>query len=176
MSRTPRERHLAPTPWWRVVLCCGVPLVTAAGCTLTTPTPPPTAPAPVSSTFPEMTGAELDRSLRSGAQGGESSLPPFGQLLASTENGGPTTISFDTAGLDSEIVGVFVCSGEGPGPEVSVTRGDTSLLWFKAEGCDPGNLYSGQSQPVRGSGAATVRVTTPPGMRYSLVLEQVTKG
>jgi hypothetical protein len=123
-----------------------------------------------------MTGAELDRSLRSGAQQGESSLPPFGHLLASTQDGGPATISFDTDGLDSEVVGVFVCSGHGAGPEVSLTRGKASLLWFKADGCDPGNLYSGQSQPVGGSGPATLRVTAPPGLRYSFVLEQVTKG
>jgi hypothetical protein len=129
----------------------------------------------MSSTFPPMTGAELDQSLRRGAEQGESSLPPFGELIASTEDGGPATVSFDTTGLDSEIVGVFVCSGGSGGPEVSVTRGDSSLLWFRSDGCDPGNLYSGQSQLIGGGGRATLRVEAPPGVHYSVVLEQVTK-
>src|SRR5919112_6885379 len=146
MPQTPHWHDVHPTSWFGGVVLCGAPLVTGVGCTSSTPTPPPPAPASVSSTFPQMTGAELDRSLRNGAQQGESSLPPFGRLLASTEDGGPTTISFDTSDLDSEVVGVFVCRGQGSGPEVSVTRGETSLLWFRAEGCDPGNLYSGQSQ------------------------------
>jgi hypothetical protein len=167
----PGKRRSGPAV---AVVLCGAPLLTA--CTPPqTPAPPPNAPSSVSATLPPMTGVELDQSLRRGAELGESSLPPFGALLASTQDGGPVSISFDTTGLDSHIVGVFVCSGTNTGPEVSVTRGDSSLLWFRSDGCDPGTLYSGQSQPIHGGGTATLRVKAPPDVHYSVVLEQVTK-
>jgi hypothetical protein len=162
-----------------VVAVVGALVLAAVGCTAQAPNtvPPPSGPTSVSSTFPKMTGVELDRSLRSGADLGQSSLPPFGKLLASTEDGGPRTVPFDTTGFTSSILGVFVCSGEGRGPEVSVMRGDTSLLWFKSDGCDPGNVYSGRSQPIGGSGGpATLRVTASKGVSYSVVLEQVPAG
>jgi hypothetical protein len=138
--------------------------------------PVPSDLASTSSTFPEMTGVELDRSLRSGAEAGQSSLPAFGKLLASTEDGGPTTVAFDTTGSTGSIVGVFVCSGDGAGPEISVMRGGTSLLWFRSDGCDPGNLYSGRSQPIGGGGPATLRVQASQDISYSVVLEQVPAG
>lgn len=122
-----------------------------------------------------MTGLEFDRSLRSGAQQGESSLAAFGSLLAATQSGGPvTTVTFDTTGFPGPIIGVLVCSGPGPGPEISVTRGDNSLLWFKSEGCGAENIYSGQSQPIGGvGGLADLQVTAVEGITFSLVLEQV---
>lgn len=124
-----------------------------------------------------MSGVELDRALRSGATHGESSLPAFGKLLAATESGGSMTVSFDTTGVAASVIGVFTCSGEGAGPEVSVTRGGKSLLWFRSEGCDATNLYSGRSQPIGGGGGeATLRVTAPKSLIWSVVLEQVVEG
>lgn len=169
-STRPLRRRVA------ALLLAGAATAAAMGCSAHEPPPAPPAPSAVSATFPPMTGLEFDRSLRNGEGRGESALPPLGRLLAATENGGPTTIPLDPAALEGKIVGVFVCHGAGPGPEVSVTRGTTSLLWFKSDGCDPENIYSGESPPVSRGGPAILRVSAPAGTTYAVVLEQVREG
>lgn len=157
-------------------LLAGAVTAAVVGCSAQQPAPVLPAPRVVSSTLPPMTGVEFDRSLRNGEGQGESSLPPLGRLLAATQDGGPTTIRFDATGVEGKIVGVFVCHGAGLGPELSVTRGATSLLWFRSDGCDPENIYSGESAVIKPGGWATLRVSAPPGTSYAVVLEQVREG
>lgn len=119
------------------------------------------------------TGIEFDRSLRAGAAQGQLSFPKFGRLLAATQDGGATTVQVDPAGGGGAVIGIFVCRGAGPGLEVSVVRDGKSLLWFKADGCNPGNMYSGQSEAFGAGGVATLKVTAAAGTTFALVLEQV---
>lgn len=111
--------------------------------------------------------------MRNGAERGESNLPGFGELLAATEDGGPTALELNVGKAGTKIVGIFICQGEGGGPAVSVTRPEGSLLGFRTDGCDAENIYSGESQPIKSSAPATLKVTAPPGVHYALVIEAV---
>lgn len=150
-------------------------LLVLPGCTTSAPAPSP-APTVTSSEFPALSGVELDRSLRNGSLDGESSLPPFGRLLAATQSGGPTSVDVDLTGTRGSIIGIFTCSGDEGGVRVRVARAEKSVLGFGSEGCDATNIYSGQSQPI-GSGPdkASLRVDAPAGVTYALVLEEVAK-
>lgn len=125
--------------------------------------------------FPILSGREFDQSLRNGQP--QNGFPPFGRLLAATQTGGPRTIAVDLTDIRGPVIGIFVCKGSGEGPAFSVRDGDKSVLWFRSGGCDDTNLYSGQSQPVRGGNkSAKLRVTVPNNIRYSFVLEEVSSG
>lgn len=123
-----------------------------------------------------LTGRELDARLRADQANGNSSYPTLGRLLAVYQTGSERATHVDLSGVDGPVIGIFVCSGDGAGPVVSLREGKRSVLWFRSNGCNDTLTYSGQSRPLPGGHAsATLTVTVPRSIRYAFVLEEVQK-
>lgn len=162
-----RRRRPGPAVTIAAVLLC-----VAAACTPDTSGTGKHTPAPsitTASAFPSISGGQFDQSLRNG----NTSLPKFGRLLAATQTGGPKTITVDLNGIEGSVVGVFACKGEGA-PRVQLRRLKTSLLTYWADGCDPDQLYSGESEQISaGPPTAELKITVPESTEYAFVLEEV---
>ena len=163
MTVAPRRRPARTIVAVALILC-------VAACTPHTPGTGEYTPTPSTTTaFPSITGEQFDQSLRNG----NTSLPKFGRLLAATQTGGPTTTTVSLDGVQGRVVGVFACKGRGA-PKIQLKRGSSSLLKFWSDGCDPSQLYSGESQVIpAGSTTAELTVDVPDSTRYAFVLEEV---